>query len=54
MSMPRASYLVKSSGATGENLFRCTAHYGYRADHQDVNSFESELVGRQTDFVYYD
>ena len=54
MSMPQASYLVKSSRATGENLFRCTAHYGYRADHQDVDSFESELVGRQTDFVYYD
>ncbi|KAH0979570.1 hypothetical protein GBA52_006747 [Prunus armeniaca] len=34
--------------------YRCIVRYGYRDVHQDVDSFESELVDRLADFIRYD
>ena len=41
-------------GPATHRSYRCIVRYGYRDVHQDVDSFESELVGRLADFIRYD
>ncbi|EYU35222.1 hypothetical protein ABFS82_06G124800 [Erythranthe guttata] len=47
-------YLVGRVGPAAHRSYRCIVRYGYRDVHQDVDSFESELVSRLTDFIRYD
>lgn len=53
--VPRAErYLVGRMGPAAHRSYRCIVRYGYRDVHQDVDSFESELVDRLADFIRYD
>ncbi|KAA8533986.1 hypothetical protein F0562_031503 [Nyssa sinensis] len=53
--VPQAErYLVGRVGPAAHRSYRCIVRYGYRDVHQDVNSFESELVDRLADFIRYD
>lgn len=47
-------YLVGRVGPQEHRSYRCIVRYGYRDVHQDVDSFESELVDRLAEFVHYD
>lgn len=47
-------YLVGRVGPTAHRSYRCIVRYGYRDVHQDVDSFETELVKRLADFIKYD
>ena len=47
-------YLVGRVGPPAHRSYRCIVRYGYRDVHQDVDSFESELVERLADFIQYD
>ncbi|KAG9130016.1 hypothetical protein Leryth_024362 [Lithospermum erythrorhizon] len=47
-------YLVGRVGPATHRSYRCIVRYGYRDVHQDVDSFESELVQRLADFIRYD
>lgn len=47
-------YLVGRVGPATHRSYRCIVRYGYRDVHQDVDSFESELVGKLADFIHYD
>lgn len=47
-------YLVGRVGPPAHRSYRCIVRYGYRDVHQDVDSFESELVDRLADFIRYD
>lgn len=47
-------YLVGRVGPATHRSYRCIVRYGYRDVHQDVDSFESELVEKLTDFIRYD
>ncbi|XP_014501480.1 potassium transporter 2 [Vigna radiata var. radiata] len=47
-------YLVGRVGPSAHRSYRCIVRYGYRDVHQDVDSFESELVARLADFIQYD
>ncbi|XP_044461162.1 potassium transporter 2-like isoform X1 [Mangifera indica] len=51
---PAERYLVGRVGPRGHRSYRCIVRYGYRDVHQDVDSFESELVDRLADFIRYD
>lgn len=51
---PAERYLVGRVGPTAHRSYRCIVRYGYRDVHQDVDSFESELVNRLADFIRYD
>ncbi|RVW42412.1 Potassium transporter 2 [Vitis vinifera] len=51
---PAERYLVGRVGPATHRSYRCIVRYGYRDVHQDVDSFESELVGRLADFIRYD
>ncbi|KAJ6433763.1 hypothetical protein OIU84_017462 [Salix udensis] len=51
---PAERYLVGRVGPPGHRSYRCIVRYGYRDVHQDVDSFESELVARLADFINYD
>ncbi|KAL7589024.1 potassium transporter 2 [Lactuca sativa] len=51
---PPERYLMGRVGPASFRSYRCIVRYGYRDVHQDVNSFESELVNRLTDFIRYD
>ncbi|XP_050209659.1 potassium transporter 2 [Mercurialis annua] len=51
---PAERYLVGRVGPPSHRSYRCIVRYGYRDVHQDVNSFESELVARLADFLNYD
>lgn len=51
---PAERYLVGRVGPAAHRSYRCIVRYGYRDVHQDVDSFESELVGRLADFIRYD
>ncbi|KAB1217589.1 Potassium transporter 2 [Morella rubra] len=51
---PAERYLVGRVGPPGHRSYRCIVRYGYRDVHQDVDSFESELVDRLADFIRYD
>ncbi|XAR71877.1 hypothetical protein NMG60_11018324 [Bertholletia excelsa] len=53
--VPKAErYLVGRVGPAAHRSYRCIVRYGYRDVHQDVDSFESELVGKLADFIQYD
>lgn len=41
-------------GPQAHRSYRCIVRYGYRDVHQDVDSFESELVTRLAEFIRYD
>ncbi|KAK4782974.1 hypothetical protein SAY86_007348 [Trapa natans] len=47
-------YLVGRVGPATHRSYRCIVRYGYRDVHQDVDSFETELVARLVDFIKYD
>lgn len=47
-------YLVGRVGPAAHRSYRCIVRYGYRDVHQDVDSFESELVDKLADFIRYD
>ncbi|XWS08381.1 hypothetical protein CRYUN_Cryun41cG0074800 [Craigia yunnanensis] len=51
---PAERYLVGRLGPAAHRSYRCIVRYGYRDVHQDVDSFESELVARLADFICYD
>lgn len=47
-------YLVGRVGPAAHRSYRCIVRYGYRDVHQDVDSFEAELVEKLGDFIRYD
>lgn len=51
---PAERYLVGRVGPAAHRSYRCIVRYGYRDVHQDVDSFETELVARLADFIRYD
>ncbi|CAI8598735.1 unnamed protein product [Vicia faba] len=51
---PAERYLVGRVGPAAHRSYRCIVRYGYRDVHQDVDSFESELVQKLSDFIQYD
>ncbi|MFS8013191.1 putative potassium transporter [Helianthus anomalus] len=51
---PAERYLLGRVGPTSLRSYRCIVRYGYRDVHQDVDSFESDLVQRLADFIRYD
>lgn len=51
---PAERYLVGRVGPTAHRSYRCIVRYGYRDVHQDVDSFETELVNHLADFIRYD
>ncbi|KAJ8647749.1 hypothetical protein MRB53_000772 [Persea americana] len=51
---PAERYLVGRVGPQDHRSYRCIVRYGYRDVHQDVDSFESELVARLADFIRLD
>ncbi|XP_024990787.1 potassium transporter 2 isoform X2 [Cynara cardunculus var. scolymus] len=51
---PAERYLVGRVGPSTLRSYRCIVRYGYRDVHQDVDSFESDLVNRLADFIRYD
>ncbi|KAJ6831681.1 putative potassium transporter 9 [Iris pallida] len=44
-------YLIGRVGPPDLRAYRCIVRYGYRDVHQDVDSFESELVASLADFI---
>ncbi|KAK1415426.1 hypothetical protein QVD17_31207 [Tagetes erecta] len=50
---PAERYLIGRMGPPSLRSYRCIVRYGYRDVHQDVDSFESELVNRIADFIRY-
>jgi len=51
---PEERYLVGRVGPATHRSYRCIVRYGYRDVHQDVDSFETELVKKLSDFIQYD
>lgn len=51
---PEERYLVGRVGPAAHRSYRCIVRYGYRDVHQDIDSFESELVTRLADFIRFD
>nr|XP_043631161.1 potassium transporter 2-like [Erigeron canadensis]XP_043631162.1 potassium transporter 2-like [Erigeron canadensis]XP_043631163.1 potassium transporter 2-like [Erigeron canadensis]XP_043631164.1 potassium transporter 2-like [Erigeron canadensis]XP_043631165.1 potassium transporter 2-like [Erigeron canadensis] len=51
---PDERYLLGRVGPASLRAYRCIVRYGYRDVHQDVDSFESDLVKRLADFIHYD
>ncbi|KAF5795061.1 putative potassium transporter [Helianthus annuus] len=51
---PAERYLIGRVGPPSFRSYRCIVRYGYRDVHQDVDSFETELVNRIADFIRYD
>ncbi|KAH9610739.1 hypothetical protein KSS87_016849 [Heliosperma pusillum] len=51
---PAERYLIGRVGPSTHRSYRCIVRYGYRDVHQDVDSFESELVAKLDDFIRYD
>ncbi|PWA89532.1 potassium transporter [Artemisia annua] len=51
---PAERYLMGRVGPASLRSYRCIVRYGYRDVHQDVDSFESDLVNRIADFIRYD
>ncbi|WRX12440.1 Potassium transporter - like 4 [Theobroma cacao] len=47
-------YLVGRVGPAAHRSYRCIVRYGYRDVHQEVDSFESELIAKLADFIRYD
>ncbi|KAK6929555.1 Potassium transporter [Dillenia turbinata] len=53
--VPQAErYLVGRVGPSAHRSYRCIVRYGYRDVHQDVDSFETELVDHLAAFIHYD
>nr|XP_043628643.1 potassium transporter 2 [Erigeron canadensis]XP_043628651.1 potassium transporter 2 [Erigeron canadensis] len=53
--VPRAErYLMGRVGPASLRSYRCIVRYGYRDVHQDVDSFETELVNHIAEFIRYD
>lgn len=50
---PAERYLVGRVGPSAHRSYRCIVRYGYRDVHQDVDSFESELVDKLANFIRY-
>ncbi|KAI8540200.1 hypothetical protein RHMOL_Rhmol09G0243400 [Rhododendron molle] len=50
---PAERYLVGRVGPPAHRSYRCIVRYGYRDVHQDVDSFESELVDKLANFIRY-
>jgi KUP system potassium uptake protein len=51
---PAERYLVGRVGPPAHRSYRCIVRYGYRDVHQDVDSFETQLVDRLADFIRYE
>ncbi|GJR17738.1 potassium transporter 2-like protein isoform X1 [Tanacetum coccineum] len=51
---PAERYLLGRVGPASLRSYRCIVRYGYRDVHQDVDSFETDLVKRLADFIHYD
>ncbi|KAF4346043.1 hypothetical protein G4B88_028754 [Cannabis sativa] len=51
---PAERYLVGRVGPAAHRSYRCIVRYGYRDVHQDIDSFETELVEKLADFIRYD
>ncbi|KAH7677772.1 KUP system potassium uptake protein [Dioscorea alata] len=51
---PAERYLVGRVGPPSHRSYRCIVRYGYRDVHQDVDSFESELLASLTEFIRLD
>lgn len=51
---PAERYLVGRVGPAAHRSYRCIVRYGYRDVHQDVDSFETELISKLADFIRYD
>ncbi|KAI3768125.1 hypothetical protein L2E82_18557 [Cichorium intybus] len=51
---PAERYLMGHVDPASFRSYRCIVRYGYCDVHQDVDSFESELVNQLTDFIRYD
>ncbi|RCV14510.1 hypothetical protein SEVIR_2G445100v4 [Setaria viridis] len=52
--LPAERYLVGRVGPPGHHSYRCIVRYGYRDVHQDVDSFETELVESLATFIKLD
>ncbi|KAF8680689.1 hypothetical protein HU200_045650 [Digitaria exilis] len=52
--LPAERYLVGRVGPPGHRSYRCIVRYGYRDVHQDVDSFETELIESLATFVKLD
>ncbi|WVZ67077.1 hypothetical protein U9M48_016215 [Paspalum notatum var. saurae] len=52
--LPEERYLVGRVGPPGHCSYRCIVRYGYRDVHQDVDSFETELVQSLATFIKLD
>ncbi|CAN6206474.1 unnamed protein product [Urochloa humidicola] len=52
--LPAERYLVGRVGPPGHRSYRCIVRYGYRDVHQDVDSFETELVDSLATFIKLD
>ncbi|CAL9152925.1 unnamed protein product [Musa hybrid cultivar] len=48
---PSERYLVGRVGPPYHRSYRCIVRYGYRDVHQDVDSFESELIASLAEFI---
>ncbi|KAK1650290.1 hypothetical protein QYE76_068095 [Lolium multiflorum] len=51
---PKERYLVGRVGPPGHRSYRCIVRYGYRDVHQDVDSFETELIDSLARFIKLD
>uniref|UniRef100_A0A7N0U031 Potassium transporter n=1 Tax=Kalanchoe fedtschenkoi TaxID=63787 RepID=A0A7N0U031_KALFE len=51
---PAERYLVGRVGPAAHRSYRCIVRYGYRDVHQDVDSFETDLVNRLDAFIRYE
>lgn len=51
---PKERYLVGRVGPPGHRSYRCIVRYGYRDVHQDVDSFETELIESLAMFIKLD
>ncbi|KAF6137417.1 hypothetical protein GIB67_037339 [Kingdonia uniflora] len=51
---PDERYLIGRVGPATHRSYRCIVRYGYRDVHQDVNSFETELVERLAEYIRLD
>ncbi|XP_042506003.1 potassium transporter 2-like [Macadamia integrifolia] len=50
---PAERYLVGRVGPPAHRSYRCIVRYGYKDVHQDIDSFESELIDRLAAFIRY-
>ena len=51
---PAERYLIGRVGPPGHRSYRCIVRYGYRDVHQDVDSFETELIESLATFIKLD